>query len=249
MDLVGLQPVITAKRHLNASPHPTAEWENLPFPSPPYHNLCRGTVNPRNSRSTGSLQLFAVLTPSLPLRCLYFCLYLCSNNAVHYTLRDCMVVRSCASIAAGEEVTISYLANHRECNVTLAPLAFRRAMLARTTLDGRGFTCNCNRWVNSRLQQHLVAVAATAFLLEVTAGMNFHRCCVCNHNHRLAHTRDGETHACHTAYVTLLVFELLPPCGKCRQHCIEYTHSPLLLSRPHLSWHPCLPGTHMAFHA
>lgn len=201
-------------------------------------------MNPRNSRSTGSLQLFAVLTPFSPLRCLYFCLYLCSNNAVRYTLRDCMVVRSCASIAAGEEVTISYLTSY-----TLAPLASRRAMLARTTLDGRGFTCNCQRWVNSRLQQHLLAAAATAFLLEVTAGMNYRCCCVYNHNHRLAHTRDGETHACHTACVTLLVFELLPPCGKCRRHCIEYTHSPLLLSRSHLFWHPCLPGTHMAFHA
>jgi hypothetical protein len=126
-----------------------------------------------------------------------------------------MVVRSCASIAAGEEVTISYLASH-----TLAPLASRRAMLARTTLDGRGFTCNCHRWVNSRLQQHLLAAAATAFLLEVTAGMNYRCCCVYNHNHRLAHTRDGETHACHTAYVTLLVFELLPPCGQRRRHCI-----------------------------
>jgi hypothetical protein len=52
--------------------------------------------------------VFPCLRPRRPALCRH---YLCSPNAVHYTLRDCMVVRSCAEIAAGEEVTINYLGN------------------------------------------------------------------------------------------------------------------------------------------
>lgn len=36
-------------------------------------------------------------------------LLLLSPNAVNYTLRDCMVVRACTPVAAGQELTINYL--------------------------------------------------------------------------------------------------------------------------------------------
>lgn len=63
---------------------------------------------------------------------------LCSPNVVNYTLRECIVVRCCAPIAAGEELSINYLGR-----TALTPLAQRQQELEACY----GFKCDCRRWV------------------------------------------------------------------------------------------------------
>jgi len=59
-----------------------------------------------------------------------------SPNAVNYTLRDCMVVRCCAPVAAGGEVVINYLGRS-----ALTPLSQRQLELEACY----GFKCDCDR--------------------------------------------------------------------------------------------------------
>jgi hypothetical protein len=73
----------------------------------------------------------------------------CAPNTVHYVVKSRMVVRAVADIAAGEEVTVSYLARE-----ALAPKAVRCAALA----DRYDFDCQCPRCVDeSQLPAHLAS--------------------------------------------------------------------------------------------
>lgn len=76
------------------------------------------------------------MTRDNPARTLLPAPALCSPNAVNYTLRDCMVVRCCAPVAAGDEVAINYLGRS-----ALTPLSQRRAELEACY----GFKCDCKR--------------------------------------------------------------------------------------------------------
>lgn len=60
----------------------------------------------------------------------------CLPNAVYYTIRDRMVVRAIAAVAAGEELCINYLGR-----VNLSPVQLRQDHLE----EGYGFTCSCIR--------------------------------------------------------------------------------------------------------
>jgi hypothetical protein len=65
-----------------------------------------------------------------------------SPNVVNYTLRDCMIVRCCAPVAVGEELSINYLGRS-----SLTPLAQRQEELEACY----GFKCNCRRYVGFAL--------------------------------------------------------------------------------------------------
>lgn len=82
--------------------------------------------------------LLRPLSPLLLPACAHYMCHVCSPNAVNYTLRECMVVRCCAPVAAGEEVVINYLGR-----TALTPLSQRQTELEACY----GFRCDCSRCV------------------------------------------------------------------------------------------------------